>query len=273
MSSLERVTFPNMGASVQSFDAMAFAKWKIDEFNRTPGDLPGPDCPKCRNKGYIMVLREDGSPLSRECSCVTMRRCVRRMEESGLRDVIKNCTFDRFQAGESWQRTVLQSAMDYAKNPEGWFLICGQSGAGKSHLCTAICRELLLQSQQVVYASWRQEIGEIKAMALDAEGRGEKLSELKNAQVLYIDDLFKTGAGPMGEARPTAADISLAFEILNPRYMSRRITIVSTEFLPDELLRFDEALGGRLMEMAKGHTLVIDRRSDRNYRMRGVPIL
>ncbi len=269
MSELKRPNFQALAPSAQSFDPLTFAKLKANGVNKEPGNLTGADCPKCKNKGFVMLTREDGSLVSRECSCMTMRRCVWRMERSGLKDVIKNYTFERFEATEDWQKKILKAATDYAKTPEGWFLIYGQSGSGKSHLCTAICRELLLKGKQVVYAAWRQEIAEIKGMSLDADRRTEKLNELKTAEVMYIDDLFKTGAGTDGEARPTSADISLAFEILNARYTSRRPTIISTEFFLEQLLALDEATTGRMIEMAKGHILAIGKKPGRNYRLRG----
>lgn len=270
MDDLQRMQWPSMGKSEQSFDPLAFAKLKADSLNGTDGNLTGADCPVCRNKGYIMIPREDGTLTSRECKCMPMRRCVWKMERSGLKDVIKNYTFDRFDASEGWQKKILESAAEYAKNPVGWFLICGQSGSGKTHICTAICREMLLRMHQVVYAPWRQEIGEIKAMSLDADGRAKKLDSLKNAEILYIDDLFKTGAGQDGEARPTGADISIAFEIINARYVSRRATIISTELLPAELVKLDEAVGGRIVEMAGIYAVSVSRNSARNYRLRGV---
>lgn len=273
MDDLQRTQWPNMGISVQDYDPMAFAKLKADGFNKMPGNLTGTDCPVCLNKGNIMVPREDGSIASRECKCMVMRRCVWKMERSGLKDVIKNYTFDRFTVTEEWQKRALTAATSYAKNPEDWFLICGQSGSGKTHLCTAICRELLLQERQVVYAPWRQEISEIKAMSLDAEGRARKIDSLKKAEILYIDDLFKTGAGPDGDARPTGADISIAFEIINARYVSRLPTIISTELLPEELVKLDEAVGGRIMEMSKQYILAIAKAPGRNYRLRNMVTL
>lgn len=267
---LQRMQWKNMGISAQDYDQMAFAKLKADSFNETSGNLTGADCKLCRNKGYTMIPREDGSLATRECKCMVMRRCVWKMEQSGLKDVIRNYTFDRFQATEAWQEAALESARSYAKKPDGWFLLCGQSGSGKTHLCTAICRELLLHGKQVVYAQWRQEIGQIKAMSLDAEERGKKLDSLKNSEVLYIDDLFKAGAGSDGEARPTGADISLAFEILNARYVSGLTTVISTELLPEELMRIDEAVGGRIVEMAGIYAMAISRDSRKNYRLRGV---
>lgn len=270
MDDLQRTQWPNMGTLEQSFNPFTFAKLKADSFNATDGNLTGTDCRLCRNKGYSMIPREDGSLASRECKCMAMRRCVWKMERSGLKDVIKNYTFDRFKTYEDWQKKILGAATEYAKNQEGWFLICGQSGSGKTHLCTAICRELLLRGAQVIYAPWRQEISEIKAMSLDSEGRAQKMDSLKKAEVLYIDDLFKTGAGPDGEARPTGADISIAFEIINARYVSSLTTIISTELLPAELVKLDEAVGGRIVEMAGIHAVSVSRNSGRNYRLRGI---
>lgn len=270
MNELERPNFQTWAPSAPSYNPLAFAKLKADGGNKAPGNLTGTDCPHCLNKGYILIPRPDGSVASQECSCMTTRRCVWQMEKSGLKDVIKDYPFDRFEATEDWQKKILESATDYAKKPDGWFLICGQSGSGKSHICTAICRELLLNGKQVVYAAWRQEIAEIKAMSLDADRRAEKLNELKTAEVLYIDDLFKTGAGKDGEAWPTSADVSIAFEILNARYVSRLPTIISTEFFLDQLLKIDEATAGRMIEMAKNHTLAIGKKPERNYRLRGV---
>ena len=66
------------------------------------------------------------------------------------------------------------------------------------------------------YLQWRDEVPKIKAKANSDEY--EKLVEpWKTVEVLYIDDLFKTGKGKdeQEEQKPTAADINVAFEIIN----------------------------------------------------------
>jgi chromosomal replication initiation ATPase DnaA len=57
-----------------------------------------------------------------------------RMKRSGLKNIIKDYTFDKFEDSEPWQQAIKKASMEYAENPEGWFLLCGQSGAGKTHL-------------------------------------------------------------------------------------------------------------------------------------------
>lgn len=273
MSELTKINFQNLALSESSYDEAVFNKLRVDCENEKTGNLTGVDCPICKNRGKIWINREGDKPFPQDCKCMPMRRCVWRMEDSGLKDVIRSLTFEKFRAEEPWQQAILASAKDYAQNPDGWFLLCGQSGSGKSHLCTAICRELLLKEKQVVYASWRKEIGEIKGMSLDNPKRGARMDELKNAQILYLDDLFKCGADANGVVRPTSADISLTIEILNDRYMGRKPTLISTEFTPDQLLKLDESVGGRILEMAGAHAMTIGKDTRRNYRLRGMKIL
>lgn len=262
-------------------DPKTYAQFRVDSLNSVVGDRDkedGYNCPICRNKGYIAALveNEDGSysHAIRDCRCAETRRSILRMQRSGLKDVIQKYTFDRFEATEPWQKTIKAAAVEYARNPEGWFALCGQSGSGKSHLCTAICRELLLRGEQVLYMLWRDDIAKIKQAAMGSQFDDEAielhrlLNKFKTVKNLYIDDFFKTGKTAENTAqRPTVADINYAFEIINYRYNNPGlITIISTELTEDELLDIDEAIGGRIYERAKAFSIGRDRR--KNYRVR-----
>ena len=241
--------------------------------NKTPGTLTGHDCPRCLNRGAVAFPREDGSIFTRECDCMKIRRCVWEMEKSGLKNVIRELTFDAYTATEAWQKTIKAGAMAYADKMEGWLLFCGQSGSGKTHLCTAVCRQRLLDGDEVRYMPWRDKIAELKSMSLDSEHRSEIITSYKKAAILYIDDLFKVGKAADGSCNPTGADIGLAFEIINYRYINHLPTIVSTEKTPQELVEIDEATGSRIIEMAGGNVFSISRDQKRNYRLRGVVTL
>ena len=268
---MEKLDLSKLGLPlVPQFDPAEFAKMKADSFNRSVGQLTGPHCPNCNDRGIIAVAKEDGSVAFRDCECMKARKAYWKMERSGLAGVIRDMTFDRFEVRESWQKSLKARVEAYAKDPEGWLLLCGQVGGGKTHLCTAVCRQRLYAGDEVRYMPWREEIGKLKALSFDSEERSRTLSELKNAQILYIDDLFKTGKSADGTANPTAFDVSLAFEIINFRYINDRITLVSTEKTPQQLLQIDEATASRIMEKAGQNTLFIDRKEGRNYRLRNV---
>lgn len=267
---MEKLTFNLPGLSVSKYDPVAHGKMRADSVNSLTGSLTGYDCRKCRNRGMMAVAMEDGNIFTRECDCMRIRRCVWEMEKSGLKNSIKELTFDAFQANEAWQKTLKEGAQRYANASEGWLLLCGQSGCGKTHLCTAVCRQRLYAGEQVRYMPWREKVSQLKSLALHNDQRTQILDGYKKAQLLYIDDLFKTGKGTDGAENPTVADVSLAFEILNYRYINHLKTIISTEKTPQELVAIDEATGSRIIEAAGAFVFSVGRDQKRNYRLRGV---
>lgn len=157
----------------------------------------------------------------------------------------------------------------------GRIFITGNSG--KTHLCTAVARMFLLKGKNVRYMVWMDESKKLKAIINDAESYNEQISAIKNADVLYIDDLFKTGKDQNGNVMPpTAADVQLAIEILNYRYYNHcYATIISSERLLNEITDIDEALGGRIAEMTGDckYAINIARDKSKNYRLRNLTTL
>lgn len=230
---------------------------RAERFNRIPGELEGFDCPICLNRGYIYYASEGALPgvaylKTRDCECMERRRNKRRIERSGLKDLMSRYTFDTWQTPERWQEIDMELARQYAKERCGWFLAAGHSGSGKTHLCTAICAELLNAGMNVRYILWRDMSVQAKAVVNDDEEYERITAPLKQVRVLYIDDLFKVGRGK----EPTSGDVNLAFELLNARYNdSTKLTIISTERSMEELMDIDEAVGSRIYERSKGYRL------------------
>lgn len=257
-------------STAQSYDAVDMAKIRVDTYNLLPGEDKLLDCPKCLGKGTVAVLRQDGSMAFQDCSCQNMRRMLARMERSGLGKAVWDMTFRKFEATRDWQKKLKAGAMAYSRKPEGWFFICGQSGCGKTHLCTAICRNQFSKGTLLEYMSWREETGRLKALNGEDEQRQLRLQKLKTTQLLYIDDLFKTGSPEGGTGRPTASDLNIAFEILNHRYINRLPTIISTELQLHEIIALDEAIAGRIAELAGKHIYSVSSDRERNYRLRNL---
>ena len=240
---------PDVGTCPSSIEQM-----KADAINECEGSLSGYDCPICRNKGYVAIIRE-GSIFCRECECSAIRRSMRQIERSGLKSALESCTFDNYKTLEAWQVKAKQTAQEYITDCDGkWFIASGEVGSGKTHLCTAICGELLKACVEVRYMLWRDETVRLKASVNDSTEYGRLIDPLKTVKALYIDDFMKTERG----VRPTTADINLAFEILNSRYANKKlITIISTEKSPEDLLDIDEAVGSRIFERSRGYCVRI----------------
>lgn len=259
-----------MGQSECVYDPNRLAQMKLKTLLEQEGTLPGFRCEKCKNRGSIPRLREDLSFVYRECDCMDMRRTLLRMEESGLTDVLNDYTFGKFSASQPWQRSAKNAAMSYASDPKGWFFIGGQSGSGKTHLCCAIARHIMESGKRLVYMPWCQDAPKLKIGRYEDKKTIDLLENIKTAPVLYIDDLLKTPAGPQGRQNPTNADVILAFEIINHRYLQKLPTVISTELYPEELCAIDEALAGRIMERSGKNALRIARTMEKDYRMKGV---
>ena len=260
--------FPASMSSDGPFDIRAYELRKAERYNGSDGSETDYNCSKCRNRGNYMRIDEDNNELFDVCSCMKIRASIRRMRNSGLEGIVKRCTFDSFKADEPWQDGIKRKAQSYAEcgySSGAWFYIGGQPGCGKTHLCTAICRHALYAGKSVFYMPWLTKIADLKAEMYDApDDYARDIGQLKRIELLYIDDFFK----PVRDIQPTAADVKLAYDIINYRYINGLPTIISSEKNADELVDIDEATGSRICEKAKGYNITVERGEGKNWRMR-----
>lgn len=246
---------------------------RVNRENLREGNLhltDGYNCDKCRNKGMIIIAKEyDGlwQDVQRECECMKVRRNIMNLKRSGLESVVKEYRLDNFSTEKPHQEMMLDTAKRYLTDRDAkWVAYLGASGSGKTHLCSAIAIELLRRGKELKYMLWKDESRKIKNDNFD--GGGNLIDAYKSVEVLYIDDLFKTGKTDGKYQKPTAGDINIAFEIINARVTRNLITIISSENTMDELVDIDEAVGGRIKQMCGDYCLNISRGKDKNYRMR-----
>jgi len=178
-------------------------------------------------------------------------------------------TFENYITDRVWQRYIKERAAEYILEENGvWLSVLGCVGAGKTHICTAVCGELMKKGYNLKYMLWRDESVKLKAAVNDCEEYTNLISPFKNADVLYIDDLFKTKK----YAEVSPADINLAFELINFRYnQPDKKTIISSEKSITELYDIDSAVGTRIYEKSKkqDYCLEIEDLTENNYRLRG----
>ena len=218
--------------------------------------LDGVNCDICGNKGQLAYYR-DGILYSKPCVCMAKRRSIRRIKNSGMGDMFGRYTFENYKAVDADRKRIKNLAGKFAMDDYGWFYIAGQSGSGKTHICTAICSALIECNKDVYYMAWRDESRNLKSL-MNTDEVDEPIRKLKKISVLYIDDFLKGGV--------TDADIRLAFEIINARYNDTSLrTIISSELSIEEILEIDEALGGRIYERSKGYAI---KAPNENYRLR-----
>lgn len=284
MEAIRAITEPwakRLGPTYKPMSQKERAQAQVDSYNASTGDrnlLDGYDCPICKNKGMIAVLTETNgiySDTNRFCVCNEIRKQRLRLKKAGLLHMVETCTFDRYETPDAWQAAIKEKAMRFCQDDEHlFFFIGGQSGAGKTHICTAITAHYIDQGKRAKYMVWIDESNKLKGLVTEPGEYAAAMDEIKKTEVLYIDDLFKPIRGANGQITPPSyADIRLAMEIINYRYNNPGlITIISGERTIDELLYLDEALAGRISQLSKegGYCINLKKDSGRNWRLKGV---
>jgi DNA replication protein DnaC len=202
------------------------------------------------------------------CECRELRLSETILKNSGINEEFRKKTFDNFDYSVDLQLTdAFLKAKKYFNNfieikdtRKNSIMFLGQVGSGKTHLSTAIANKLMNNSIGVVYMPYRDTITRLKQSILDEENYNRELSRYKEAKVLLIDDLFKGNI--------TKSDINIMFELINYRYLKNKPIIVSSEKLFDDLLKIDEAIGSRIIEMSKDYIIEVKGKK-LNYRIYG----
>lgn len=234
---------------------------QIDSFNATSGTQT--DCTKCNGRGYIANLHEEDGRfymVLSECDCMYKKRILAKAKASGTEPLLRK-SFDNFIAGNDWQKNIKNLAMENAKTND-WFYIGGQSGSGKTHICSAITNYQSSNQIRVKYMVWTDEINKLKSFEDTSLMDG-----LKRVECLYIDDLFKKARAADGFPNLSPPDIEKTWELLNFRYLNKLKTIISSELTLDVILRIDESLGSRIKQSAGKYVITIDKSKDKNVRM------
>ena len=252
-------------------ERLTYEQWRERLYNMSQGKLnenDGYDCAMCNNKGSIAYLK--GLELYKKpCECMKTREILKGIDDSGLKELIATCTFKTFNANEPWREKLKDEAWRYVDNSDGkWFFIGGRSGGGKTHICTAICYEFLKSKRQVKYMRFVEEATELKGAITDIGEYRRLINPIKKAEVLYIDDLFKTGSEGEHQVMPTPADVRLAYEIIDYRASRNLKTVISSEFSLTEIININEALGGRIKKACGEFCFYIDKDKP-NYRLEG----
>lgn len=233
--------------------------------NKRSGDLDSSiiDCLNCLNRGYVYIwLEETDGQAIQHCKCLKTREAVRNGLKSGLGNLLDH-RVNNFKVNDDWQRDFKQLATDYILNArKEWFMAMGQSGTGKTMLCSAICNDRLNKGYEVVYLLWRDYVASLKKIQFDDKKNDKRryFVGYADAEILYIDDLFK--------GTVTDTDKSYAFELINHRYNKGLVTIISSELLVLKLADKDQATAGRMKELAGKYCFQIEEDINKNYRLK-----
>jgi DNA replication protein DnaC len=246
---------------------------KLQELKQCVLDNGGPtktvyDCPKCRDIGAVVVIDKEGNEALDFCDCYYAKKDAKAKELNGIAELFRTKTLKNFRSDSKEQKLAKKQARKYLDNYSSESMVlCGHVGSGKTHIAVAVAVELETKNFRVMFLDYAEMIQKLEE--LKGYGQTEYLSRIKNAKLLVIDDLLKTGYTEWNGAyklKPFHKEI--VYKIVNHRYNNRKPMIVTTELNLEKMLQIDEAISSRLISMA-GDNIVEFNGDNDNYRLFG----
>ena len=162
--------------------------------------------------------------------------------------LLESMTFERFETrgnrADARQQDILtialQTAINYAKNSEGnWLIMGGAPGVGKTHLAVAIINERLQQEKQAFFAFVPELLDHLRYTFApnSAITYDELFEEVKSAPLLVLDDL--------GSQSTTAWAEEKLYQLLVHRHNARLATVITV----DNNVELKPAISSRLKDL------------------------
>ena len=130
----------------------------------------------------------------------------------------QNLTNDQYSS----LTAALKSAQSFAKNPDGWLTLYGETGVGKTHLAIAIAVEQIKRNSSIFFAFVPELMDHLRfTFNPQSDVQYDILfDEVKNANLLILDDL--------GKERSSTWAIEKLYQIIVYRHNSRLPTIITS---------------------------------------------
>ena len=216
-----------------------------------PVELDPDVCQECGGAGFVRLdlpIKDPNFGKPVQCRCIeseTQQERTARLQHYSNIGPLTRLTFDNLiSRGRSsdprdqahFQRCV-EDAQAFAKDPQGWLVLVGASGCGKTHIAAAITNRCLELGTPALFVVVPDLLDHLRAAYRpNAEVSYDQLFEqVRTAPVLVLDDLGTQSATPWAEEK--------LFQLINHRYNARLPTVVTTN---RPLRKLDDRLRTRL---------------------------
>jgi DNA replication protein DnaC len=206
---------------------------------------PGQTCERCGGSGWVITLQE-GREVAARCWCRKTRALEAQLAASKIPARYRHCTIESFELWNPKDPTLNEARnrtrewVDCYPGVERGLVFMGKVGTGKTHLAVAALQELITtKGARGLYVNSLELVQQLQ-MAIEggSPSREEILSAVTETELVVVDEL---GAGKLTE---WVRD--LLYYVVNTRYMSKRTTIFTTNYLdaPQLLTRPNASRGG-----------------------------
>jgi len=239
--------------------------------NKNSDDAAHPEAPTfrcaiCQDAGWVRFDAEPGDPkfgMLIPCICTTERQQARLSQEldrlSNL-ESLRHLTFESFDASQRGTESAFMIAREYARATDGWLVLHGGVGVGKTHLAAAIANAYASRNVQAsVYFRVVPDLLDQLRATFDPEtgvAYDERFQQIRNANLLVLDDL--------GTENSTAWASEKLFQLINHRYNEQLPTVITSNARLD---RIEDRVISRMLDSRLSRYLFIEAE---DYRIRGL---
>jgi DNA replication protein DnaC len=225
------------------------ASQSVDNSYDYPGD---PDCPVCGGLGFLRADLPVGHPefgKAQLCTCrkneINQQVHERLFELSNL-DALQHLNFENFEPRGFglWpaQADSLEQAFNHAQQfsttLDGWLLIQGDYGCGKTHLAAAIANFAVSMGVPTLFITVPDLLDSLRMAYGSQETTYEdRFEQIRNAKLLIMDDFGTQNATQWAQEK--------LFQIINYRYTNRLATVTTTNIPLQEI---DPRIRSRLID-------------------------
>lgn len=166
-------------------------------------------------------------------------------------------TFDNFVTNANMHTEKQQEILYFARNTarkfaqhmDGWLMLQGTYGCGKTHLAAAVGNYRLAQGDAVLFITVPDLLDHLRAAygPTSEIGYDETFVQVRNAPLLILDDLGVENPSPWAQEK--------LFQLLNHRYVNQLPTVITTNVNMDQ---FDPRIHSRLTDIALVHRIEMD---------------
>ncbi len=192
--------------------------------------------------------------FSRLVPCVCKMEEQRARSQRNLREFsdmtpFRDQTFESFDPSLRGTRDAFDAAVAYARHPDGWLVLVGDYGCGKTHLAAAIATFTLAERDMgPIFAVVPDLLDYLRTtFSPDSDvSYDDRFNAFRGADLLILDDLGTENATPWAREK--------LFQIINHRYNERAPLVVTT----NDLDRVDPRIRSRLCDWQLSRHVYID---------------
>ncbi len=217
-------------------------------------DLAGdPNCPQCHGVGYLRRDVPIGHPEFGKVHLCTCREAQvsqqvrQRLFELSHLDELRDLTFDNFEArgrvglfprqADSLE-VAFNQASRFSQHLEGWLLLQGGNGCGKTHLAAAIANFAVSLGVPTLFITVPDLLDSLRFAYGDPQASFEdRFERIRQAPLLILDDFGSQNATSWAQEK--------LFQIINYRYINRLPMVVTTNLSNRDM---DERIQSRLYD-------------------------